>query len=171
VLLEGDLEGNVYRLQLASKSLFGDPKGDRMPMNAYSRFLAGHGVPMSGIVTEARFDTDESVPVLKFRPLRPLTREELPVAQAHVGSEAAKQAVEVRFAKSETPKVAQPALPAAFIKPEAEDEEVTEAPAAAPAEVKAPVKRATKKAEPVVPAAKDIDSLMSSWGSDDDDDA
>ena len=74
VVLEGDLSGNVYRLQLPSKSVFGSGSPDgQFPFQAYARFIAGHGAPLSGVVTEARFDTTQSVPVLKMRAVRPLT--------------------------------------------------------------------------------------------------
>jgi hypothetical protein len=154
VILEGDMGGNVYRLQLPATSLFGKPEGDKMPLQAYAKFLAGHGVPMSGIVTEARFDTSVSVPVLKFRAVRPLTREELNVARAQGASEDAAQAIEFKLAP---PKEA-PALPPAFAKAEA----APEADDAPP-----PVKRATKKPEVVAAPAKDVAAVLDDWGSDD----
>jgi hypothetical protein len=154
VALEGDLSGNVYRLQLPAKSLFGRAEGDKMPLQAYAKFLSGHGVPMSGVVTEARFDTSEAVPVLKFRAIRPLTREELTVARAQGGSEDAAQAIESKMVIKETPALA--ALPAAFNKP-------AEAPAAEPA---AP-KKVSKKPEVVATPAKDVSAMLDAWGSDD----
>jgi len=156
VVLEGDISGNVYRLQLPATSIFGEPKGERMPLNAYAKFLAGHGVPMSGIVTEARFDTDAPVPVLKFRAVRPLTKEELSAARAQGASDDAKQAIEMKFAP---PSQQVPALPPAF----------KDAPAAAPAadpEEPAPTKRASKKAD--TPAPKSVEDIMGQWASDDD---
>jgi hypothetical protein len=153
VLLEGDLHGNVYRLQLPAMSLFGEAKNERMPMNAYAKFLAGHGVPMSGIVTEARFDTEAAVPVLKFRAVRPLSKEELSVARAQAVSEDAQVAIEMKFA----PPSASVALPAAFNKP------------ALPApteDAPAPVKRPSKKVE--APAPKSVAQIMGDWAGDDD---
>jgi hypothetical protein len=144
----------VYRLQLPATSLFGKPEGDKMPLQAYAKFLAGHGVPMSGIVTEARFDTSVSVPVLKFRAVRPLTREELNVARAQGASEDAAQAIEFKLA----PPKEVPALPPAFAKAEAAPE-ADEAPP--------PVKRATKKPEVVAAPAKDVAAVLDDWGSDD----
>jgi hypothetical protein len=153
VVLEGDISGNVYRLQLPAKSLFGKAEGEKMPLQAYAKFLAGHGVPMSGVVTEARFDTSEAVPVLKFRAVRPLTREELTNAQAQGRSEDAAQAVEFKLVvKESTPA---PALPPAF-------KAAPEAPAAAE-----PTKRATKKPDAPV-ATKDVSAILDEWGTDDD---
>lgn len=155
VVLEGDIGGNVYRLQLAATSLFGEPKGERMPLNAYAKYLAGHGVPISGIVTEARFDTDAPVPVLKLRAVRPLSKEELAVARAQGASDDAKQAIEMKFAPPAGGN-AVPALPAAFSEPVA----------AEPSEESVPVKRATKKAEAPVP--KSVEQIMGDWAGDDD---
>lgn len=160
VVLEGDISGNVYRLQLPSKSYFGKPEGDKMPFQAYARFLAGHNIPMSGVVTEARFDTSESVPVLTFKAVRPLTKAEYEEARAQGKSQDALKAIEVKFA--EIKKEAMPALPPSF-----KDVEVPKAePKAEPEAVAEPVKRETKKAEPVTP--KSVDAVLAQWGSDDD---
>jgi hypothetical protein len=154
VVLEGDISGNVYRLQLPATSIFGEAKGDRMPLNAYAKFLAGHGVPMSGIVTEARFDTEAAVPVLKFRAVRPLSKEELGLARAQGASDDAKQAIEMKFAPPAGGN-AVPALPPAFKEAAPEPSEPTE-----------PIKRAAKRTEPAAP--KDMQSIMSEWAGDDD---
>jgi hypothetical protein len=125
-----------------------------MPFQAYARFLVGHGVPMNGVVTEARFDTSQSVPVLTFRAVRPLTREEWETAKQQGQSHDAIQALEVKYA-AVAPKAA-PALPPTFTK------EATAA-VAKPAE---PVKRETKKADAPVP--KSVDAVLAAWSSDDD---
>ena len=156
VVLENDINGNVYRLQLPSTSLFGKAEGDKMPMQAYARFLSGHGVPLSGIVTEARFDTSASVAVLKFRAVRPLSREELAVARSQGASDDAKQAIEFKLAPPKEQSL--PALPAAFAKPAVEE---------APAEAAPPVKRTAKKPDPVVAPTKDVSAVLDEWGSDD----
>jgi hypothetical protein len=156
VVLENDLSGNVYRLQLPATSLFGKAEGDKMPMQAYARFLSGHGVPLSGIVTEARFDTSASVAVLKFRAVRPLTRDELAAARAQGASDDATQAIEFKLAPPKEQSV--PALPAAFAKPVAEE---------APAEAAPPIKRTAKKPDPVVAPTKDVAAVLDEWGSDD----
>lgn len=159
VVLEGDIGGNVYRLQLPATSLFGEAKGERMPMNAYAKYLSGHQVPISGIVTEARFDTEAAVPVLKFRAIRPLTREEVALSRAQGASEDALQAIEMKFAAPSAAAPAAPALPAAF------KEQVKEAtaPAAPAAE---PTKRASKRSEASTP--KTIEQIMGDWAGDDD---
>lgn len=153
VVLEGDLGGQVYRLQLPAKSMFGKPENDKMPFNAYAAFLAGHGVPMSGVVTEARFDTSEAVPVLKFRAVRPLTREEVAISRAQSTSEDAAIAIEFKMAPKEDKPA--PALPPVF-----------SAPAAEPEATKEPVKRASKKPEVAAPV-KDTEAILDEWSEDD----
>lgn len=154
VALENDITGNIYRMSVPAKSYFGKADGDKMPLQAFGKFLAGHGIPITGIVTEARFDTSEAVPVLKFRAVRPLTREEWETAKAQSQTEDARQAIDFKMVPAKTESNA-PALPAAF----------KEAPAAA--ETKEPVKRTAKKAEAAA-APKDVSSILSDWGSDED---
>lgn len=155
VALENDITGNIYRMSVPAKSYFGKADGDKMPLQAFGKFLAGHGIPITGIVTEARFDTSEAVPVLKFRAVRPLTREEWENAKAQSQTEDARQAIDFKMVPSKSEAGNAPALPAAF----------KEAPAAV--EAKEPVKRTTKKAE-AAPATKDVSSILSDWGNDDD---
>jgi hypothetical protein len=157
VALEGDIGGNVYRLQLPSKSVFGKPEGDKSPFQAYAKFLSGHSIPMSGVVTEARFDTSQSVPVLTFKAVRPLSKEEFELSKAQGKSEDALRAIEVKFAEAKKAAPVAP-LPASFNTPDVpkvEEEAVT-----------VPVKRESKKAEPVTP--KSVDAVLAQWGSDDD---
>jgi hypothetical protein len=155
VALENDIEGNVYRLQLPAKSLFGKADGDKMPLDAYAKFLAGHGVPITGVVTEARFDTAEAVPVLKFRAVRPLTRDEWTSAKEVAQSEDVRRAIDFKM----------------VVKPRAAEETggAAEYREAAPAVSDEPVKRAPKKAAPAAPAesGKSVSDLLNEWGSDD----
>lgn len=159
VVLEGDMEGTVYRLQMPSKSVFGDADNGKMPFKAYAKFLAGHGVPISGVVTKARFDTSEAVPVLKFSAARPLTKDEWAISKAQGQTEDALTAIEVSFSgSSQAQAQSAPALAAPAAAPE-KSKEVQQA-----AE---PTKRA-KKPEPAAPSGKSVDDLMNEWGTDDD---
>jgi len=152
VALENDINGNIYRLSVPAKSFFGRAEGDKMPLQAYGKFLSGHGIPITGIVTEARFDTAEAVPVLKFRAVRPLTQDEWETAKAQSVTDEAKQAVEFKMVPS---KELTPALPAAFAEG---------TPAVATPE---PTKR-TKKSEASAPVPKDVAAVLADWGTDDD---
>jgi hypothetical protein len=160
VALENDIGGNIYRLSVPAKSYFGRAEGEKMPLQAFGKFLSGHGIPITGIVTEARFDTAEAVPVLKFRAVRPLTKEEWELGKAQSQTEDAKQAIELKMVPSKTDSM--PALPQAFkeepVAAKAEAEEVAE-----------PVKRAPAKAKAEAPAAaKNVSDILSDWATDED---
>jgi hypothetical protein len=159
VALENDIGGNIYRLSVPAKSYFGRAEGEKMPLQAFGKFLSGHGIPITGIVTEARFDTAEAVPVLKFRAVRPLSKEEWELGKAQSQTEDARQAIELKMVPSKAEGM--PALPQAF----------KEAPAAVEkAEAVAePVKRPPAKAKPEAPAAaKNVSDILSDWATDED---
>lgn len=168
VAIENDIGGNIYRLSVPAKSYFGKAEGEKMPLQAYGKFLSGHGIPITGVVTEARFDTAEAVPVLKFRAVRPLTEAEWHLAKAQSETEDAKQAVEFKMVPSKA-ESNQPALPAAF--KEAAVPAAKEAPAEKvdAEEVAEPVKRLAKaKAEAPAAPAKNVADILNDWATDDD---
>ena len=72
VLLENDIKGDVYELSLAATSLFGKGENGKMPLFQYAKQLAGHGLNVTDVVTELRFDTDSATPKMVFRAVRPL---------------------------------------------------------------------------------------------------
>ena len=161
VALESDISGNVYRLSVPAKSYFGKADGDKMPLQAFGKFLSGHGIPITGIVTEARFDTSEAVPVLKFRAVRPLERSEWEAAKLQSQSEDAKNAVEFKMVPSKVSTETLPALPQAFRDAPAVAAKADDAPIAEP------IKRTVKaKAEPAAP--KNVADILSDWSTDDD---
>ena len=168
VALENDVGGNIYRLSVPAKSYFGKADGDKMPLQAYGKFLAGHGIPITGVVTEARFDTSEAVPVLKFRAVRPLAREEWELAKAQSLTEDAMQAVEFKMVPSKADNK-QAALPAAFKEaPIPAKEEATENVQAE--KVAEPVKRtpAKAKAETAPAPSQNVADILSDWATDED---
>jgi hypothetical protein len=159
VALENDIGGNIYRLSVPAKSYFGKADGDKMPLQAFGKFLSGHGIPITGVVTEARFDTSEAVPVLKFRAVRPLGRDEWETAKQQSQTEDARQAVEFKMVGGKAKGGEdQPALPQAF----------REAPVAAKEEPEAaavvePTKRATKPKAEVAAPAKNVAAILDDW--------
>lgn len=166
VALENDLTGNIYRLQLPAKSIFGRPEGDKMPLDAYAKFLAGHNVPITGVVTEARFDTAEAVPVIKFRAVRPLAPDEWEMVQGAAKSDDAARAIEFKIVvkpKEEqphgTPFTAAPKAAAPWAAAPAVEDDIPE-----------PVKRPSKKAATPEPTDADarVKSVVDEWASDDD---
>ena len=164
VALENDIGGNIYRLQVPAKSYFGRADGEKMPLQAYGKFLGGHGIPITGVVTEARFDTAEAVPVLKFRAVRPLERSEWELAKAQSETEEAKQAVEFKMVASKDATNAI-ALPAAFASAPAFSE--ASKATAQDVETVEPVKRSTAKPAPAAPAAaKNVADILNDWSVD-----
>jgi hypothetical protein len=77
VVVENDEDWKVYQFQIPATSIFGKVNGNDMPMQGYVRFLDAHKMPVAGVVTEMRFDTDSEVPKLFFSPVRPLEDHEL----------------------------------------------------------------------------------------------
>jgi hypothetical protein len=165
VALENDISGNIYRLQVPAKSYFGRADGEKMPLQAYSKFLGGHGIPITGVVTEARFDTAEAVPVLKFRAVRPLTRPEWEAAKAQGESDEAKQAVEFKMVAGKDNSNTL-ALPATFASPAPQFSEASKATAETiePVAAVEPVKRSSAK--PAAPAPKNVADILSDWSVD-----
>lgn len=154
VMLENDLQGDVYQLTLPAQSIFGNVENGKMPMQAYAKFLGGHGLPVTAVVTEMRFDTASATPKLTFKAVRPLEADELANCQEKGRSAEAKAAI------SQTPAAMDGAKPKAIAaKPVADDaSDDTPAPKAKAEEAaEEPVKRA-KKAAP-----KDVSAILDDW--------
>ena len=144
VVLADDIGGDVYQLQLASKSIFG--KGDlgHMPFEQYVKYVGSQGYNLNTLTTEMRFDPDSDTAKLFFKPLKFLSKDQWETAKRQGETPAAKKAIEFTFIKTEKA----PALAA---------------PAAAPApEIEEPKKRPEKKTEAPTPK-KDLESIMSGW--------
>jgi hypothetical protein len=146
VTLENDLKGDVYQLTLPAQSIFGNVENGKMPLQAYAKFLGSHGLPITAVVTEMRFDTASATPKLTFKALRPLEADEMALAQEKGQSAEAKSAI------ASTPATLDGAKPKAVAAPEP----VAKA-EAAPAEEAEPTKRA-KKAAP-----KDVSEILDDW--------
>jgi hypothetical protein len=145
VLLENDLKGELFQLIIPSNSLWGSENG-KLGIKPYSEFLNSHGLGVTQVVTEMRFDTASSSPKLHFKALRPLTEEEIVLVQQRSKSPAALKAI------GSTPAEMDGAvLPA----PKAE----VFAEAAPDAEVKEPVKREKEK----VAAPKNVGAILDDW--------
>jgi len=70
------VSSDAHLLSLPATSLFGDAT-DKMQMQTYVRKLHAHKTPLAAVVTEMRFDTDNSTPKLYFKPIRALSETEL----------------------------------------------------------------------------------------------
>lgn len=159
VVLANDFNGDVFQLTLPATSIFGKPEGGKMPLQAYVRYLAAHGVNIEDVVTEIRFDTDAAVPTLTFSPVRPLEEHEHNLCSLKAQTQEAKSAITMTVAQSDgvvEKRLAAP-KPATKAAPKAEPVEAVEAEA-----VEEPVKRPSKKEEPAAPS-KSIEALVEEW--------
>lgn len=157
VVLENNLEGDVYQLTLPAQSIFGTGDNGKMPLQQYAKFLGGHGIPVTAVVTEMRFDTASATPKLTFRAMRPLSVDEMASAKSQGDTPDALNAVTMTVtqmdggeAKPTGSPFAEAPAPAAKVKAEPVDA------------VDEPVKRtSSKKAE-----VKDVASVLEDWADD-----
>ena len=149
VLLENDIRGDVYQLSLPAQSIFGAAENGKMPLQSYAKFLGSHGLPVTAVVTEMRFDTASATPRLTFKAVRPLNEEELAMTQEKGQSAEAKSAIAATAAQLDgATKVSAPAVEAPKAEPKVQAEAV---------ETAEPTKRA-KKAAP-----KDVADILDDW--------
>jgi len=147
VLLENDPKGELFQLTIPSNSLWGSDNG-KLGIKPYAEFLGGHGLGVSHVVTEMRFDTASSSPKLHFKALRALSEEEIVLVQQRGKSPAAQKAIGSTPAELDGAKLPAPKAEAA---PESkvETEPV----------VKEPVKR--EKSQTAAP--KDVSAILDDW--------
>ena len=150
VLLENDIRGDIYQLTLPAQSIFGAAENGKMPLQSYAKFLGSHGLPVTAVVTEMRFDTASATPRLTFKAVRPLNEDELALTQEKGQSAEAKAAIAATAAQLDgATKVSAPAVEAPKAAPKVQAEAVEE--------TAEPTKR-TKKAAP-----KDVADILDDW--------
>ena len=152
VLLENDIRGDIYQLTLPAQSIFGAAENGKMPLQSYAKFLGSHGLPVTAVVTEMRFDTASATPRLTFKAVRPLNEEELAMTQDKGQSTEAKSAIAATAAQLDGATKAEFTRPAVVEAPKAEPKVEAEA-----VETAEPTKR-TKKAAP-----KDVADILDDW--------
>jgi len=156
VVLANDIEGDVYQVVIPATSLFGKPEAGNLPLEAYTRYLAGHGVPITAVVTEMKFDTDSATPKLFFKAVRPLEESEWLIVQEKGQTQDAHNAITFTPGKTDgaTPGVIPKEIPKASPAPVVEEEEEEATP---------PIKPPIKRAKPEAPKPKTADDVMSRW--------
>jgi hypothetical protein len=155
VSLANDVGGDVYQLQLASKSIFGKGDLDHMPFEQYAKYVGAQGYNLNTLVTEMRFDADSDTAKLFFKPVRFLQKDEWETAKKQGDTPSAKNAISMTVAQVDGVKAPKLEAPKAAPKVEkVEAEEVAE-----------PTKRAEKKAEPT--PKRDLKAVMGDWSTDD----
>ena len=173
VLLASDIDGDIYAMNINASSLFAQGEGRKMGLQQYARFLGGHGIEVSAVVTEMRFDTSANMKLV-FSAVRPLEEAEWQKVMARVNDPAAIDAVTMTV--SDIDGVAESPAPApapVFIQPKAAPAEAPAAPAparkkkepeVAVEEVTEPVVRETTKTA----APPNVKSILSEWADADD---
>jgi len=156
VVLANDIEGDVYQVVIPATSLIGKPEAGNLPLEAYTRYLAGHGVPITAVVTEMKFDTDSATPKLFFKAVRPLEESEWLIVQEKGKTQDAHNAITFTPGKTDgaTPGVIPKEIPKASPAPVVEEEEEEATP---------PIKPPIKRAKPEAPKPKTADDVMSRW--------
>lgn len=161
VVLDNDIAGDVLQLSLPAQSIFGKGEKGKLPLEAYVKFLAGHNLPVTAVVTEMRFDTSSATPKLTFKPVRPLEQDEYTAVTERADTTDALAAITMSF----TPKSDNKSSG------DAESDSVAAAAAAKHAKVDAPVQEnVPEDAAPKVRGktkAVDVKSVLDNWADDD----
>jgi len=157
VIIDGEIDKEeVYQLVLPPTSVFGDGEKKKLPLQAYARHLKSNGLPVTGVVTEMRFDTASPTPKLVFNPIRGVTEEEFEVIQRLGNSQEAISAITMTVAQTDGVKN-KPKVFTSLDKPKAE--KVVEKVEAE--EVEEPKKSVTKKA--TATAEPNLADLVGEW--------
>lgn len=160
----GNNEGDIYQLEVASKSIFGKGVGQVFPLNAYIDYVIANGENIDGVVTEIDFNENNNNQSVLFRAVDFVSSDSdlVKVVNTAVESPEAHKAIVLNVA--------------AVDKGEGDNDEdfETKVPAAKQVDsdeeaepVAEPTKRASKKAE--VPAAttkKSLADVVSAWSDD-----
>jgi hypothetical protein len=150
VLLEQDfgtnLQGEVYQLNLASKSLFGDGGDGTYTFENYTKYLSSNGKSIDFVVSQVSFNENNDNQSVLFSPARYINRPEYDVVQKVASADKTKALVVM------TPSQA---------------DGVTKQPATLAAPVDEPVKRASKKTEEPPVEKKKLADVISAWSDED----
>ena len=167
VMLEDDfntaLEGEVYQMNLASKSLFGESVGENThTFENYAKYLANNGRSLEYVTTQISFNEDNDNQSVLFTPVGFINKHQFsvitpkmnePLVQKMVTMTAYQADISGR-AKTE-PKLEAPK--AVVHKDKAPKEDVIDEPKKRPS--------ATKDKEPVI--KPDLDSVVAAWSDED----
>ena len=158
VLLEGSVDKKeVYQLTLPATSIFGDGEKNKLPFDAYVRYVGSHGTRVEAIITEMRFDTSSPTPKLVFKPVRALTDDEAKVVVEMIKAPETIKAITLNVSQMDgviaAPKEELFEKP---LLPKAAEPEVAEV-------VEEPKLKVSKKSAPPAEAPKDLADVMADW--------
>ena len=168
VALAGDngVDDNVYQISLPATSVFGDADGQKMPLQAYGRYLKAHNTHVISVVTEMRFDPNGQMKLV-FKPVRALNEAELRQVIAlrdHPDTVKAITMTVSQMDQAEGETSAPAAVTAPAVAKAAPVEAKAEVAKVAAEEVEEPkkvVKKATPAAEPAEKA--DLSDIVGDW--------
>lgn len=147
------LEGSVYQMNLASKSLFGDGAGDNThTFENYTKYLSNNGKSLDYVVTQISFNEDNDNQSVMFTPTRFINKAQFAVTSKVAATPEVQKMVIMTPYQADTsgraPKLEAPA------------------PVAAAPKAKSPIEEPTKrekKPEPKPTVKKDLDSVVKAW--------
>jgi hypothetical protein len=154
----GNNHGDIYQLEVASKSIFGKGTGQTFPLNAYIDYVIANGENIDGVVTEIDFNEDNNNQSILFR------------AVDFVASHPDLQDVVAEAVESPESQKAVVLNVAVVDKGEESVEEFEQKPKKAQVveeeEVAEPTKRVTKKVTPPPAESKSLADVVSAWSDD-----
>lgn len=160
VMLEGKIDKKeIYQLELPSRSVFGEGVKDKMPLQAYGRYLSAHNTNIVTIVTEMRFDNSSATPKLVFKAVRPLDDAEQQTVLDMVNHEDTVKAVTLNVSQMDKVIPAPEAKPALF----APKVEAPSEPEPAEEVVAEPKKVVKKTSAPPAGEEVDLASIVDNW--------
>jgi len=149
------LEGEVYQMNLASKSLFGDNVGDRFTFENYTKYLANNGKSVDWFITEISFNADNDNQSVLFEAVGHINKQIHEALQRNQARDDVKRMVIMTPYQADTSGRA-----LGMTKEEAEEQ--FETVVAAP--VAEPKKRESKKAaEPPPTSKQSLDEVVKAW--------
>ena len=166
---DAGVDENVYQLNLPATSVFGDAEGQKMPLQAYGRYLKAHNTHVISVVTEMRFDPAGQMKLV-FKPIRPLNETELKTVLALRDHPDTQKAITMTVSQmdraegeDDAPAAAPTGAKNALAKPAAEPKAAPKAEKVEAEEVAEPTK-VTKKSAAAEPAEKaDLSDIVGEW--------
>jgi hypothetical protein len=158
LILEEDfgtpLEGEVYQMNLASKSLFGDAVNGANTFENYTKYLANNGKSLDYVVTQISFNEDNDNQSVLFTPTRFINKNEYEVTSKVASNPMVqKMVIMTPYQADASGRIPKIEAPKAVAKPEAKEEAIEE-----------PKKRDAVKKTEVAPKPKaDLDDVLKAW--------
>jgi len=162
VVLDNDLNGDIYQLTLPSTSIFGEGEAGKWPLEMYAKMVGAKNIPITSVVTEMRFDTSSATPKVTFKAVRFLEVEEHATVIEQGKTPIAQKAITMTVPQADgitSKPVPAISAPTATEAPKKVEQGFTPT---VSEEVEAePVKRVVKKEE--VEEKKDLSDILDEW--------